>query len=71
MKTTIAITKEQRLVIYPNKVGGVTLETSIHNEPVLLTMDQVGALIFALEQAAETIEISQQRIDAVADVAAL
>jgi hypothetical protein len=71
MKTTIAITKDHRLAVYPNKVGGVTLETGIHNQPVLLTLDQVGALIFGLEQAAEVLEISQQRNDAVADVAAL
>lgn len=71
MKTTIAITKEKRLTVYPNKIGGVTLETGIHNEPIFLTLDQAGALIFALEQAADTIEIQQQRNDAVADVAAI
>ena len=71
MKTTIAITKEKRMAVYPNKVGGVTLETGIHNEPLCLTLDQVGALIFGLEQAAEVLEISQQRNDAVADVAAI
>lgn len=71
MKTTIAITKEKRITVSPNKIGGVTLETGIHNEPILLTLDQAGALIFALEQAADTIEIQQQRNDAVADVAAL
>lgn len=71
MKTTIAITKEKRLHVYPNKVGGITLETGIHKEPVFLTLDQAGALIFGLEQAADAIEISQQRKDAVAGVAAL
>lgn len=71
MKTTIAITKHDRIAVYPNKVGGVTLETGIHNQPVLLTLDQVGALIFGLEQAAEALEISQQRADAVADAATL
>ena len=64
MKTTIAITKDHRLAVYPNKVGGVTLETGIHNEPVLLTLDQVGALIFGLEQAAEALEIAQDRATA-------
>ena len=71
MKTTIAITKEKRLHVYPNKVGGITLETGLDNEPLFLTLDQAGALIFGLEQAAEAIEISQQRTDAVARVDAL
>lgn len=71
MKTTIAITKDKRLTVSPNKIGGITLETGIHNEPIFLTLDQAGALIFALEQAADTIEIQQQRNDAVADVAAI
>lgn len=71
MKTTIAITKEKRVTVYPNKVGGITLETGLHNEPMFLTLDQVGALIFGLEQAAEALEISQQRTDAGARVAVL
>lgn len=64
MKTTIAITKEKRMTVYPNKVGGITLETGLHNEPMFLTMDQVGALIFGLEQAAEAVEIEQDRATA-------
>lgn len=64
MKTTIAITKEKRLAVYPNKVGGITLETGPHNEPIFLTLDQAGALIFGLEQAAETLEIAQDRATA-------
>ncbi len=61
MKTTIAITKERRVTVYPNKVGGVTVCTGQHNEPVFLTLDQVGALLFGLEQAAEAVEIAQDR----------
>lgn len=64
MKTTIAITKDRRMSVYPNKVGGVTVDTGQHNEPVFLTMDQVGALIFGLEQAAEAVTIAQQRAEA-------
>lgn len=71
MKTTIAITKEKRLHVYPNKVGGITLETGRDNEPLFLTLDQAGALIFGLEQAAEALEISQHRLTSVADGAAL
>lgn len=64
MKTTIAITKEKRVSVYPNKIGGVTMDTGMHNEPMFLTMDQVGALIFGLEQAAEAVEIAQERATA-------
>ncbi len=71
MKTTIKLTTQKSIVVDTSKVGKVMLMTSPHCEPLFLTLDQAGALIFGLEQAAEALEISQQRTDAVARVDAL
>jgi hypothetical protein len=61
MKTTIAISTHGRVIVEPRKGGGVTLYTGVNNQPIVLTPDQAGALIFGLEQATEAAQISQQR----------
>lgn len=58
MKTTIKLTPYKRILIEPNKIGGINLEivcgqvghittTELHQ----LTPDQAGVLSFALEEA--------------------
>lgn len=71
MKTTIKLTTQKSIVVDTSKVGKVVLITSPHSEPLFLTIDQVGALIFGLEQAAEALEIQQQRTATVAGAAVL
>lgn len=71
MKTTIKLSHLKSLSVYPCKkdpLGGVVFEISHRNEsgaatfePSYLTADQVGALIFGLEQAAEAAQIAQDR----------
>lgn len=69
MKTTIKLTTTKRLTVQPCKTGGVIVELDNPNAlhvlashiTLQLTMDQAGALIFALEQAAEAAQIAQER----------
>ena len=59
MKTTIKITPYKRIVVSPNRVGHIHLEL-IHglsggvttSELHVLTPDQAGVLMFAIEKAA-------------------
>ncbi len=60
MKTTIAISTSERVIVEP-KNGGVTLYTGHHNQPIVLTPDQAGALIFGLEQATEAAQIAREK----------
>ena len=77
MKTTIK-TGTRAVIVQPSmwNPGNVTIEIMFPNSTpdqglaATLTQDKIGALIFALEKAAEAAEISQQRMDAVAGVAA-
>lgn len=72
MKSTIKLTPSKAVCVQPCKQGGVVLE--ITNKAALhvlattttlhLTPDQVGALLFALEQAAEASGIAQERMAA-------
>lgn len=67
MKTTIAISTHRRVVVQPCAMtpGGVILrivdgytETAYQS----LTVDQIGALLFALESAREASEINAARL---------
>lgn len=76
MKTTIKLTTDREIVIQPSKVtpGHVSVifenrASAIGQWGVTLTPDQVGALLFALESAADAAEIAQQRTDATAGAA--
>lgn len=58
MKTTVKLTPYKRIVIEPNKIGGINFEVICGqvgkittSELHQLTPDQAGALSFALEQA--------------------
>lgn len=71
MKTTIKLTTDREMVIQPSKFtpGHVSVifenrASAIGQFGVTLTPDQLGALIFALEQAAEAAEIAQDRATA-------
>ncbi len=71
MKTTVKINREREIVIQPSKVNPGQVSFIIENRAsaigqwgVSLTMDQVGALLFALEQAALAAELAQERIAA-------
>lgn len=63
MKTTVKVTAAQSIVVEPCKVGGVFLNVNSGGEvfPLLLTQDQCGALLFAIEQAAEAARIANER----------
>lgn len=67
MKSTIKLTQNKSLIVQPCKGGGVTIDLACRFEfmegPTAfhLTPDQAGALIFALEQAAEAAQIAQER----------
>lgn len=73
MKTTICITKQKRLVVRPmEKVSEVCLEIQGPGQGadlVYLKLDQVGALLFALEQAAEALDLARVRAEAAAQCA--
>ncbi len=71
MKSTIKLNKTREIVIQPSKVnpGHVSLIIENHASAigqwgVTLTPDQVGALLFALEQAAEAADVAQHRMAA-------
>ena len=75
MKTTIKLNKEKSLSIAPSKTGGgaVILDMTefcnginVGGWTLSLNQDQAGALIFALEQAAEAAHIAQDRASAAA-----
>lgn len=64
MKTTVR-TQLLRIIVEPNKVGGINLELQ-NNKGVLmfgavLTQEEAGALIFGIEQAAMAADIAEQR----------
>lgn len=65
MKTTIKLTQQSRLTVYPAKSGEglhIAIEGIQETVAVLnLTPDMAGALIFALEQACEANEKASQR----------
>lgn len=61
MKTTIAISKNHRVVVEPRPNGSVTLYTGLKNEPIELNAEQAGALIFGLEQATEAAQITREK----------
>lgn len=72
MKSTIKLTTSKRLTVQPCKTGGIVIELdnphALHalamHTTVKLTMDQAGALMFAIEQAAEAAGIADQRMAA-------
>lgn len=77
MKSTIK-TGTRAITVQPSKLtpGSVCIELVPNplndlGMSATLTQDQIGALIFGLEQAAEAAEISQHRLTSVADGAAL
>lgn len=71
MKSTIKLNRDREIVVQPSRVNPGLVSLIIENRAsaigqwgVTLTMDQVGALLFALEQAAEVAEIAQDRMAA-------
>ncbi len=68
MKTTVKISATRSIIIQPAQ-GGVSLQSVFVNPTgevicnllAVLTPDQAGALIFAIEQACEANEISAAR----------
>ncbi len=69
MKTTIKLTASKAIVINPCITGGVVFELTEKGgeaqhalQAVSLTPDQVGALIFSLETAAQAAQIRAQRL---------
>lgn len=66
MKTTIKLTHSKTLTVQPTKAGGVVVEflpilSAVNDATLHLTQDQAGALIFALEQAAEAAQLKFDR----------
>lgn len=68
MKTTIKLTTTRAMSVHPCKnTGGVVLEITDRSgqaattEAIHLTADQVGALLYGIEAAAEAAEIAQAR----------
>lgn len=65
MKTTVLVNVEQKLVAMPSMDPLRPVRIEAHGElgsiTLQLTMDQVGAFLFGVEQAAEAAEIQQQR----------
>lgn len=72
MKSTIKLTTSKSITVQPCKTGGVIVElNNPHSLHVLaermtmqLTPDQCGALLFAIEQAAEAAEVANYRMAA-------
>lgn len=63
MKSTIKVTTALSIVVEPCKAGGVFIQfpwagPSLQLEYLVLTPDQCGALIFALEAACEANEVA-------------
>lgn len=69
MKTTVALTRYSRAVVEPTTEGRVIVTFQERGPDDLwqnetsefFTQDQIGALIFGLERAAEAAEIAQDR----------
>lgn len=69
MKSTIKLTPSKAVCVQPCKQGGVVLEITNKNTlhvlatitTIHLTQDQCGALLFAIEQAAEAADMMQMR----------
>jgi hypothetical protein len=69
MKSTIKLTPSKAVCVQPCKQGGVVLEITNKNAlhvlatitTIHLTQDQCGALLFAIEQAAEAADMMQMR----------
>lgn len=70
MKSTIKLTTNKALIVQQCKGGGVTIELACRfnymegPQAFHLTQDQCGALLFAIEQAAEAAQIAQDRATA-------
>jgi hypothetical protein len=72
MKSTIKLTTSKSLTVQPCKTGGILIEldnpNALHalaaHTTLQLTMDQAGALLFAIEQAAEAASIADHRMAA-------
>jgi hypothetical protein len=71
MKTTIKLTTTRAMSVHPCKnTGGVVLEITdraggaASTEAMHLTADQVGALLYGIETAAEAAAIAQDRATA-------
>ena len=74
MKTTVKICTDLALIVEPSPTHGVSIRVKspdVMGCTVFMQLDQVGALIFGLEQAAEAAQIAQQRTDAGAGAAVL
>lgn len=70
MKTTIK-TGSRQIVVEPSKTSRGSLLIQVLPDPLIeigmaitLTQDQAGALIFALEQAAEAAQMADRRVAA-------
>lgn len=68
MKSTIKITRQSSITVEPTAAG---VKLGIHGlketvAVIELTADQVGALLFAIEAAAEVAQIAQDRANATA-----
>jgi len=64
MKTTIKGPASTAVVVQPGPAGTVAVDMTVFRVGVAgmcLTQDQIGALIFGLEQAAEAAQIAQDR----------
>jgi hypothetical protein len=69
MKTTVKICTDLALIVEPSPTGGVSLRIKspdVMGCTVFMQQDHAGALIFALEQAAEAAQIAHQRATAAA-----
>lgn len=73
MKSTIKLDRDRAVVVQPSKAADGHVSVIFENERsalgqwgLHLTLDQVGALMFALEQAAEAAQIAQHRTATVA-----
>ena len=67
MKSTIKLTTTRSITVHPTNQGLICVDIEEQGNNVawlFLTQDQTGALIFALEQAAEAAEIAQDRATA-------
>lgn len=64
MKTTIKGAASTAIVVQPGPSGTVAIDVTVFRVGVVglcLTPDQVGALLFGLESAAEAARIAQER----------
>lgn len=67
MKTTVR-TPTLRICVEPNRLGHMNLNIQTREGQLLvgavLTQEEAGALIFGMEQAAEALELAEQRLAA-------